>query len=269
MEKIIVEQVGEKEWCFKESMLLDKNFDVLHAAEELKDDGYHEDAIEEFRKIIRKVPECIEAYNDLYFCHLYLKHDYEAFAVLETAVNLFLPVIPEQFIEGEHCLPWVFLENRPFMRLYANLGLEYLNKARFAEAKIIFDRLLSWNPHDNQGMRENVIKCNLELKLFDDALDVCNRYEGDGIAGICYGRPLLLVIFDQMKEARKALESAIKYMPKIAKELLKIKHKPPKSVNNAYITLGGDDEAYLYWKVFGKYWNQAPKALALLKELSG
>lgn len=52
------------------------------------------------------------------------------------------------------------------------------------------------------------------------------------------------------------------------KELLRSTHKPPKVLHEGFITLGGDDEAYLYWKNYGKFWNETPAALNLLKKLS-
>lgn len=268
MNKMIFEQVGHNEWCYKESKSLHNILNALSAAEDLKDDGYLEEALAEFRKIIKKVPECIEAYNDLYLCHLYLQHDFEAFSVIESAVDLFLPLIPRKFLDEVHCLPWVFFENRPFMRLYANLGLEYVKKKRFAEAKIIFDRLLTWNPYDNQGIRENVILCHIELGLLNDALKVCHCYPEDSLPGLLYGTPLLYIMLNKLNEAKEALKIAIECSPKIAKELLRPTHKPPKVLREDFITLGGDDEACLYWKDYGKFWNETPAALDLLKELS-
>jgi tetratricopeptide (TPR) repeat protein len=264
---MIFEKAGDNKWCYKESKRLKGVFDSLLAAEELKEAGYIDEAVDEFRKIIKKVPECVEAYNDLYVCHLYLGNDFEAFSVLESAVNLFLPLIPKVLFDEKHCIPWGFLENRPFMRLYANLGGEYKNRKRFAEAKVIFDRLLKWNPNDNQGVRENALLCDIELKLFNEALELCHHYPEDIMPGILYGRPFLLVILGNEQGAKKELEPAIKYCPKVAEELLKSTHRPPKNLHEGYITVGGDDEAYFYWKDFGKYWEQTPAAIKLLADM--
>lgn len=267
MKAMAFEQVGKNEWHFKESKRLYNAFEILSGAEELKDNGYLEEAAEEFRKLIKKVPECIEAYNNLYLCHLYLGHNFEAFAVLEATVDLFISLIPQKFIDEEHCLTWGFLENRPFMRLYANLGLEYEKRGKFLEAKTIFDRLLKWNPNDNQGMREVAFHCNIELKLFEEALNICDRYSGDALPSILFGRPLVLIMLGKNKEAEKALRLAIKYYSKIAIELLNKNHKPPVNFDENYIAMGSDGEAYLYWKDFGQYWEQTPGALTLLSNV--
>jgi tetratricopeptide (TPR) repeat protein len=264
--KILFEPMGEKEWCLSESKKLQKIMDRLIEAEELKDEGYFAEAIEEFRAIIKKVPECIEAYNDLYLCHYFLGNNFEAFAVLKLAIERFLPCIPKVlFKEGQH-LEWICLENRPFLRLYANLGIELLKIKNFKEAKFIFDRILNWNPNDNQGLRELVLSCNLELGLLDDALAICNHYPDDMLSATTYGKPLLLLMKGQKEAAQQELMMAIKHQPKVAEELIKSQHKEPKDLRYDCVTMGGDDQAYLYWQDFGKFWKKAPEADELLKK---
>jgi tetratricopeptide (TPR) repeat protein len=263
--EILWELVGEKEWRFNETKQLNKIVERLNNSEELKDDGFFDQAIDEFRAIIKKVPEYIEAYNDLYLCHNYLGNSFEAFAVLELATKRFLSLMPKTLFEKGQRLEWGWLENRPFLRLYANLGLEYLKINSVSEAKIIFDRLLSWNPNDNQGIRELALSCNLELGLLDDGIAICNCYPDDMLPGTLYGRSLILFMQNQKEAAQKALMQAIEYQPKVAKELIKTKHKPPKNIESGYVTMGGDDQAYLYWKDFGKFWEKESGAIKLLK----
>ena len=264
--KILFTPVGENIWCFAESKKLRNIMQCLDNAEELKDDGYIDEAIDEFRTIIKKIPECIEAYNDLYLCHHYLGNNFEAFAILNTAIETFLPCIPNILFAKDQRLEWGWLENRPFLRLYANLGLESLKLKRFKEAKIIFDRLLNWNPNDNQGMREPALNCNLELGLLDDALAICSHYPDDMLSGTLYGKPLILLMQNQKEAAQQALMTAIERQPEVAKELIKTKHKAPKSLQPGYVTMGGDDQAYLYWKDFGKFWKRVTEADKLLKK---
>jgi tetratricopeptide (TPR) repeat protein len=264
--EILFTPVGENSWRFAESKQLRNITQRLDNAEELKDEGYIEQAIDEFRAIIKKVPECIEAYNDLYLCHHYLGNNFEAFAVVKIAIESFLPSIPTVLFAKDQRLEWGCLENRPFLRLYANLGLESLRLKNFNEAKVIFDRLLNWNLGDNQGMREPALRCNLELGLLDDALDICDRYSGDMLSGISYGKPLILLMQKRAEEAQQALMIAIEYQPKVAQELIKTNHKKPNSLQPGYVTMGGDDQAYLYWKDFGKFWKCVSEANKLLKK---
>jgi hypothetical protein len=49
-------------------------------------------------------------------------------------------------------------------------------------------------------------------------------------------------------------------------ELLMTTHKKPKGAKKGYVTLGGEDQAYLYWREHGKYWTETPGAIEFLRE---
>lgn len=263
----LFEAVGNNTWRVKESRKVKNCMQRLYDAEDMLNDGLVEKSMEKFRGMIHDVPDIIDAYNSLYLCHHYLGNEVEALAVLESGMNNFLPQLPQPLLEDEEELLWGFLENRPFMRLCANLGLEYLNRGKYKAAKKWFDHLLAWNSDDNQGIRENILICNIELGFLDESFDICKSYPEDMMAATVYGRPLLLLMLGKPNEARKFLISAIEHLPKVAKELLTSKHKQPKSLNEGYISIGGDDQAYIYWENYGEYWKKAQGAMLLLKEL--
>ena len=50
-------------------------------------------------------------------------------------------------------LPWVFIDNRPFLRGMHGYGLCLWRLGRFDEAERVFHRMLWLNPSDNQGVR--------------------------------------------------------------------------------------------------------------------
>jgi hypothetical protein len=83
---------------------------------------------------------------------------------------------------------------------------------------------------------------------------------------LVYGRALALFQLCKMKEAAKALDVAIRNYPLIASELLVTKHRKPKEIKEGYVTLGGPDQAFLYWKAQGKYWAETPGAIGFLRE---
>ena len=49
-------------------------------------------------------------------------------------------------------LPWSLIDNRPFMRCMDGYGICLWRLERFAEAEIVFSRMLRLNPNDNQGV---------------------------------------------------------------------------------------------------------------------
>lgn len=65
------------------------------------------------------------------------------------------------FEAGENAIPagytgrieWISLENRPFLRAGHGAALSYLRLGRRREALEIMEKMLAWNPNDNQGIR--------------------------------------------------------------------------------------------------------------------
>ena len=81
-----------------------------------------------------------------------------------------------------------------------------------------------------------------------------------------YGGPLALFQLGRLKEAGRALNLAIKHWPLVAAELLKARHRKPQGTNERYVSLGGADQAYWYWRRQGKYWAETPGALEFLRK---
>ncbi|MBO0766488.1 MAG: tetratricopeptide repeat protein [Hyphomicrobiaceae bacterium] len=60
----------------------------------------------------------------------------------------------EQRIERDGSkVPWIILENRPYLRALGNLALALAEQHKWAEALAIHQRMLTLNPNDNQGVR--------------------------------------------------------------------------------------------------------------------
>ena len=79
---------------------------------------------------------------------------------------------------------------------------------------------------------------------------------------------LALVRIGRDRDARAVLQNCITKLPLVGKELLKKKHPKPKSKGtNGYVTHGGADQAYAYWKCFGKYWLDSESAMELLNQV--
>ena len=264
-----VEAINDHEWIIKESTKVRAAMDEIHHAEELRESGHIQAAISKLNTIIKEVPDAIEPYNDLYLFLLEEDHDAEAKERLESAAHHFYNLLPEQLRnEDGQRLNWEFLENRPFLRLYCNLGREYLDEKAFGLANAIFDQLLKWNPGDNQGVRELKVQCCFELDDMDEVLTIYRAYSDEELlASIIYAEPLALIRQGQTQKARKALKTAINTRPKVARKLLKKSCVKPKKFEPGLITVGGNDEAYVYRLDFGKYWRTTPGAMEMLKQV--
>lgn len=264
----LIEKIAENEWVFLESERVSQVtlFDLAEA-EDLMAAGRTSLALKALQRIAENVPDCIEAYNDLYVCRCMLGKEELAFEHIEKDMASIRARLPDMLFRKGQVLSWGFLENRPFMRLYHNLGIAFLQRDQFQEAKIIFENLVGWNPHDNQGVRENLIDCYLALNDFKSIVSLAKRYPRDVIApGLTYGLPLALFRLGKVEETKKALQVAVKALPNIGKELAKQKHKKPQGRVDGFVVVGGEDQAYLYWEEYGPLWKQ-PEYLPLLQEL--
>ena len=127
-----------------------------------------------------------------------------------------------------------------------------------------FPRRSAMNPNDNQGIRALLIDCYFRLGQPARVLTVCGRYRADITEEVLYGRPLALFQLQREDESRSALRKAIGILPLVAMELVKKTHRRPKNLDPGYVTMGGRDQAYLYWQQNGQYWQETPGALEMV-----
>jgi tetratricopeptide (TPR) repeat protein len=230
-------------------------FRLLEAHMECGESGVAEKT---YRRLIKDYPEFIDAYHHLAILLSETGREEEAFGAWQRAVAIGLDCLPGRFRMGEDLLPWGIHENRPFLRAFHALGLEYLNAGKIEGALEIMTNLLAMNPNDNQGVRGTAVGCNFTLNRPSDVLAICDTYPDDGMPELLYGRVLALHQLGRIREAEEALKMAFDVLPLAARELVKSRHRKPKEVHPGYITRGGADEAYYYWTEQGRHWKSTP-----------
>lgn len=265
---ILVKKISENEWLFVASeAVTEVTLGPLTEAEELMEVGKAKSALKILTHIATEVPDCLEVYNDLYICRCMLRQYEIATKELKKDAARTILLLPPEMFQKDQRLGWGYLENRPFMRLYGNLGEALLEEGEFKKAQRIFEQLLAWNPNDNQGMREHLLDCYLELQNFKGIVSLAKRYPGDRVASnLTYALPIALCLLGKVEEAKKALKKAAKCLPNVAIELLKKKHNKPAGRDDGWVVVGGEDQAYQYWKEYGDYWKR-PECASLLEEL--
>lgn len=101
-------------------------------------------------ELVERNPWFIDGHAHLGYA-AYERGEFEsALDACERGYSLGLQAMPagfEQFIE------WGFLENRPFLRAAHGVVLCRLRLGQRAEAVSVMERMLAWNPSDNQGVR--------------------------------------------------------------------------------------------------------------------
>ncbi|MHB8495885.1 MAG: SEC-C domain-containing protein [Casimicrobiaceae bacterium] len=148
---------------------------------------------------------------------------------------------------SEGCaLPWSFVENRPALQLVAALAWARRKQRRLGEARELAQWMVSTlNPHDNHGLREDLVQMCLEQDDAQAALGVCERFPNDILATTLFGRPLALYRLGRREEAASALLDAARLRPHVLPMLFATKPRRPRG-DPDHIRIGGKDEAWIY-----------------------
>jgi tetratricopeptide (TPR) repeat protein len=262
---IIVQQIQKHEWTLRLPRVTEEVDDRLEEGiDSIDADPEHAESI--FLELVRDYPEHIDAHHHLALTLEKMGQTEEAFQIRQQGVTMALQFFPAHFSMEQDRLEWGWVLNRPFLRLYHSFGLQLMNRGKTEEALEVFENILVLNPNDNQGARALVVGCHFALGEPSGVLSVCRQYPEDGIEDLLYGKALALFQFGKVKQAvMKALNLAIKFYPLVRAELLKTRHKKPKGADELHITLGGADQAHLYWKRAGRFWRRTLGAIDFLR----
>ena len=158
---------------------------------------------------------------------------------------------------------WGVLETRPYMRARAGLA-DCLREAGMLEPAVDhYKELLHLNPNDNQGVRDLLASCLLELGRDDELEALLRQYEEDRSATWKYAEAILA--FRQESDSarsRDALEAAIESNTHVPLYLLG-KKRIPRELPQLY-TYGEEDEAIIYAAANSEGWKRTPGALKWL-----
>ena len=204
-EWLAVKRADENTWIFEFPRL---SWDVLEEfpeAIEFSQAEYMTYAEEKYHRLIDEFPEFIDVRHHLALLLSETERKDEAFHLWQETVALGIGCLPEEFEMGRDMLPWVMLENRPFLRAYHGLGIEYLERGKVKKALRMFADILAMNPNDNQGVRALAIDCHFRLGHPQGVLEICDRYPNDGLEQVMYGRALALYQLERRDEAEQAL----------------------------------------------------------------
>ncbi len=260
-----VVKVGEFEWEFQTPRLQADAYSRLDSAIEHYWAGEDVAAEAGYRALIRDYPEFIDAHHHLALLLSYTGRADEAFEIWDTASQLGLQHLPQSVLKGDDQIPWVFIDNRPFLRVYHALGLEHRMRGADTAALEMWETLLSMNSDDNQGIRALAIDSYLNVGRDEDALSLATRYPDVTLPQTLYGRVLALYRLDRQPEAEEALAFAAKHLPRVAQELAKKRHRKPRDLREDSVIIGSPEQAYLYWQDSGALWKESPGALDFIR----
>ena len=158
---------------------------------------------------------------------------------------------------------WGLLETRPYMRARAGLAQSLWEAGQREEAMGHYWDLLRLNPNDNQGIRDLLMPCLIELDRDKDAEKLFRQFEEDGMAVWMYSRALLdFREYGDSPAADKSLKAALDENKHVPSYLLGRK-KMPRTLRGHY-GFGDDNEAVLYAHGNTAAWKATPGAMEWL-----
>jgi tetratricopeptide (TPR) repeat protein len=251
----IVERVNESIWfMIPPERFEDTEPEFLRGIKAIEK-GKVDKAARMFEKVLRIAPDHIGALGQMALIHDGKGETDRAVELWRSAIRLGRNAF-EGFPKKRIRLPWVVVENRPFLSCFRGLALTLVEMGEREEVIAVLEEVISYDPIDGQGLRELLLESYLLDDDNDKALRLCKRYRGDLLAGTMYGLPLLLFRAGREGKAGKALASALRGYPRIADELLKTEHAPPREMYADHVRLDGWDQAHAYWEDFGRFWDE-------------
>jgi len=251
-----VEEVEKHEWEFIYPPVYRELIDKFHEGIELWETGHTRAAEKIYKKIIEEFPGFIDVYHHLGLLYEESGRDRLAFENWLKGYQMGKDCFPRNFTPGKDLLRWGFLDNRPFLRCTHALGLCFFDGGNLARAIELFEFIISVNPNDNQGIRGLLVEGYLKIGNYRAVVEICDKYKEDITVELTYGKPYALFKLGDKGMATFLLRQAIGLSPKVAKELSKKRHTPPKTLNPNRYTVGGDDEAFYYWERSGILWEE-------------
>jgi tetratricopeptide (TPR) repeat protein len=158
-------------------------------------------------------------------------------------------------------LPWIVSTNRAALRALARRYIWCMRCEDHTAATATAEKLIHLNPGDNHGLRFWLMNAYLRTGADETALALANAYPTDMMPDTRYGRVLALFRLGRLAQAEQALREARDALPKIARYLLAARIKRPKLEEDS-VTVGGDDQAWIYRDRMREVWQATPGAMA-------
>jgi tetratricopeptide (TPR) repeat protein len=218
-------------------------------------------AVELARKALLVSADCADAY--VFLAEVTAETPQEAIDLYRLGVEAGERALGTKAFKKDVGHFWGLLETRPYMRALAGLAQSLWGAGQREVAVDHYWDLLRLNPNDNQGVRDMLMPCLIELNRDKDAEKLYKQYENDRMAVWTCSRALL--DFRKHGEgpiADKSLKAAIERNKHVPLYLLGRK-KLPSNLPDHY-GIGDQNEAVLYASENREAWRSTRGALEWL-----
>ncbi|MBC8951064.1 lipopolysaccharide assembly protein LapB [Xenorhabdus sp. TS4] len=218
--------------------------------------------IAELEQLIAREPEFIDSHAHLSFAFHRQGKPKKALDAALAGVAIGECLIPEGF---HGVIEWGYLENRPFLRALHGVVLAYMRLRRHKDAASFIDKMLAYNPNDNQGIRYLLGSETLRAGDKIRAETVLNE-NADNYPPYYYELGLLHIMNDDWVKAATALRQGFCANIYLAELLCGNSDPLPLTIWHDS-NLAQPDTATDYMKMYGNLWFRYPDSFAFLRWL--
>jgi tetratricopeptide (TPR) repeat protein len=250
-----------------DDILKEREYDPIEEAQDLAYEAMDtDDPIEALRYTLEALlldPNCIDAL--MLAAEATASTDWDLIKKLKMIIARAEEAMGRKYIEENRGHFWGVIETRPYMRARAALA-ETLHKVGQREEAICqYEEMLELNPHDNQGLRYNLLSLYLEKEDLTGVRRIFKEYGDEPSAFFLWGRVLERYLSGKRGEAGEAALKAKKQNPHVI-DYLTGKKRPPKEPIHFY-SPGKESEAIACFDMMNNAWKKYPEAIKWLKSL--
>ncbi|GLU34025.1 hypothetical protein WKR88_12440 [Trinickia caryophylli] len=225
---------------------------------ELADKSY----VTALQRLLAREPNFIDGHAHLAFALHEQGKPKKALEAALAGLSVANRLIPEGFAGR---IEWGHLENRPFLRALHGAVLAHLRLRRHRDTVVLIEKMLAYNPNDNQGMRYLLGSEALRAGEREQAQKVFAA-EADGYPPYFYELALTYILKGEWIPAATALRRGFCANPYIA-EILGGNPQPQPLVIWHGTDLAEPGIAIDYVEMYGDLWWRHPVSLAFVRWL--
>jgi tetratricopeptide (TPR) repeat protein len=220
----------------------DLAFDAMEAESEAE-------ARELAKQALAKDPDCVDAMVIL--ASIESESPKKLIESMQKAVAAGERSLGAKFIEENKGHFWLIVETRPYMRTLAHLASLLRGEELNLEAIEQYEKMLTLNPGDNQGVRDPLLGLYLATGNLEAARKLLDNYK-DESANFAWGRVLERFLSDDLPGAAAALTIARKENH-FVELYLSGQKELPEELPDMY-SPGSEEEAFLCLENFTPAW---------------
>lgn len=214
------------------------------------------------QRLLAREPEFIDGHAHLAFAWYEQGKPKKALEAALTGLGVANRLLPEGF--AGH-IEWGHLENRPFLRALHGAVLAHMRLRRHREAVVLIEKMLAYNPNDNQGMRYLLGSEALRAGEHQRAQEVFAA-EAAGYPPYFYELALTHILKGEWIPAATALRRGFCANPYIAEILGGNPQPQPLAIWHGS-NLAEPETAVDYIEMYGDLWRRQPDGLAFVRWL--